>query len=156
MHQMRLIRSTCLTTMLMLTGLCLAAAASACPDAKPTAHCPPNSGDGSTETTLVGPAPDPDADAPLLSGVSGPAARFRDGDSHTNDNPLSWLLASGPIGGLRLATERLSRAPERKAGGISEVSKSAKPAARRGGKSRSGGAVGHIAKPHRMPSLEIL
>ena len=155
MHRLPHRSSNGLTPLLVLAGLALATAAWACPDSKPTSHCPPNTDESATEASLVGPTPDPDADAPLLSGVSGPATRFRDGDSRLSDNPLSWLLTSGPMGGLKLATERLSRAPERRAGSISEATK-AKGAVRRGGKSRSGGAVGHIAKPHRMPSLEIL
>jgi len=161
MHPSRF-RRLCRSSVAALAAvLVCSAAAWACPDAKPADKtslsadkCAPTPADESVEAGLIGPAPEPGYEAPVLSGWSG-AARHRDGDTRVNDGPLGWLLTSGPMGGLKLSAERLARSPERKGGAGAETPKASKPAGKRMAKAK-GGAVGHIAKPHRMPSLEIL
>lgn len=149
-------RMRIISSLLTAVGVAFAAAAWACPDTKTAGPCSPLPTDETAETSFSGPNPDPALDAPVLSGVPG-AARFRDGDTRLLDSPLSWLLGTtGPKGGVRLSAERLARAPERKPSVSSEAPRPSKEsAARRGAKTR-GGSGGHIAKPHRMPSIEIL
>ena len=144
------------TSLMTAVGMAFAASAWASPDTKTAGSCTPPHTEEATEAALIGPIPDPALDAPVLSGFSG-AARFRDGDTRPMESPLGWLIAnSGPKGGIRLSAERMARSPEKKPSVSTESPKTSKePAAKRGGK-RRGGESGHIAKPHRMPSLEIL
>ena len=79
-------------------------------------------------------------------------ARFRDGDHKTGDRSLNWLLiGQAPRTTARVASEKMARATERKSGSGSEALKPAKDSS-----SKRGGGSTPVARPHRMPSPEIL
>ncbi len=155
MNAPRSSRTGFILTVIVAAALAGSAAAWACPETRAAGQCGPPPAGEDTEAAWSEPVPDAGLDAPVLSGVS--VARAREPEIRPLENPLGWLLGhTGPKGALRLSAERLSRSVERKPASVSEPAKPAKSGGAKGASPARGGAGSHLAKPHRMPSLEIL
>ena len=143
-----------LTAALIATGLLASAIASACSDAKTpgvSASTPTQDNDAVVSASTC-PEQTAEATTPV---VPAGLARFRDGDTRGAERTLGWLIVSpAPRAAARAVTDRIAKVNERKSGSGSELSKPARESAKRGGTKRGGSTP--VARPHRMPSPEIL
>ena len=97
---------------------------------------------------------EPPGETPAAS-VPSPLTRFRGGERHPPDRPLPGLLpGSGAKGGIRLTAEPVAHAPQRRPSLAPDGARTGKGFATR--RPSSGGGDSRAARPHRMPSPEIL
>jgi hypothetical protein len=143
-----------LTASLLATVLS-AALASACPNSK-TPGVSAATPDLETDAVLAAASNCPEQAEATTAVAPAGIARFRDGDHKSVDRSLNWLLiGQAPRVTARVASEKVARVTERKSGSGSEALKPAKDSSSKRGGIKRGGST-PVARPHRMPSPEIL